>query len=377
LWRDEFAPDLTEDETFDDVHRTLLHTLGNLTLTGYNSTLSNLPFSTKKSHLAASGIRMNQEIAAVDRWGRSAIEARAAALASRITSIWPAPLDVADESQLAPAWELMAKAVAEIPPGAWTTYGDLAALIGSHAVPVGMRIANHPIENGHRVMQASGTISPGFRWYEPDRQDDPVAVLKAEGVEFDDQGRANPSQRFTAEDFANLLGDEIDELPGELYIPEGQDASLRDKFVAQLTEGTSPAATRAILSLIATWTGLGGEVSYGTATQTSCFLGLRLGEPDAIWMAAIYPTGSVEIVFQWLASKPPFDDIQNRNQLRERLNQIEGIDIPTAKLALRPSIRAELLVPDDSLQQFADAGEWFLGLARGGAVGAVSEAAHG
>lgn len=363
-WRAELAPDLAEDETFEEVHQALQHTLGNLTLTGYNSALSNSPFTAKKQMLATSGLRMNQEIAEVERWGRPAILARAKSLAQRITAIWPAPLEVPNEPDLTPAWHLLARAVAELPPGAWTSYGDLAALIGSHAVPVGVHIASHPIDNGHRVMQSGGTISPGFRWYEPNRTDDPIEVLKSEGVEFDDQGRANPAQRFTADDLAALLGDEHEEIPGELHIPAGQDEALRDRFITQLTQGTTPAETQAILSLLATWTSLDGDVSFGTANQTSCFLGLRLGQPDAIWMVAIYPTGSLEIVFQWLAARPPFDDVALRDELRERLNHIAGVDIPAAKLGLRPHIQAELITSKDALNELAHISEWFIRQAR-------------
>src|SRR5699024_1469444 len=39
-WREELAPELGEEESFEEVHQGLQHTLGNLTLTGYNSTLS-------------------------------------------------------------------------------------------------------------------------------------------------------------------------------------------------------------------------------------------------------------------------------------------------------------------------------------------------
>lgn len=359
-WHDELAPDLLPGETFEAVHEALEHTLGNLTLTGYNSALSNSAFSVKRSLLTSSGLRMNQEIAAVDRWGRQAILDRAERLADRVTKLWPAPVDVPEQSDLAPAWQTMAKAVAELPPGSWTTYGDLAALIGSHAVPVGMRIANHPIDNGHRVLQAGGTISPGFRWYEPDRTDDPVDVLKAEGVEFDEHARANPAQRFSTEDLAELLGQDFDEPLTEMTISAGQDPKLRESFLTQLAAATSPDESQAILSLITTWTELGGTIQYGTSAQTSCFLMLRDGEPDAIWPVTIYPTGFVEIVFQYLSTRKPFDNTELRDAYRRKLNQIEGVEIPPAKLALRPSIRANLLTSHTAQNLMAQTLAWFV-----------------
>jgi alkylated DNA nucleotide flippase Atl1 len=309
--------------------------------------------------LASSGVSMNQEIARAERWGRDAILGRAAALAARIAETWPAPADVADDDGMAPAWELMARAVAELPTGAWTTYGDLAALIGSHPVPVGMRIASHPIDQGHRVLQATGTVSPGFRWYEP-RTDDPVDVLRSEGIEFDDQGRANPAQRFTVDDLAVLLGDEYGEGSTPVDADAGQDPKLRDSFVEQLGQGVTASEAQAMLAVTTAWTVLGGTIQYGVATQTSCFLMLHAGGPNAIWPLVLYPYGSIEVVFQHLAHRPPFDDIALREQLRDRLNRIEGVEIPRSKLALRPSVPAAVLVRPGALETLAEALAWFV-----------------
>src|SRR5699024_9713886 len=106
-----------EEESFEEVHQGLQHTLGNLTLTGYNSVLSNSPFSVKRKHLNTSGLRMNQEIASVESWGREAIRARARALAARIAKIWPEPEHTAQVEELPPSWQKLARAIAEIPPG--------------------------------------------------------------------------------------------------------------------------------------------------------------------------------------------------------------------------------------------------------------------
>ncbi|WP_236648377.1 MULTISPECIES: MGMT family protein [Micromonospora] len=96
----------------------------------------------------------------------------------------------------------MTKALAELPAGSWTTYGDLAALIGSHPVPVGARLANYPLPNAHRVLQVEGIVSPNFRWADAERTDDPRDLLRAEGVEFDQYGRADQAQRIGTEDGA-------------------------------------------------------------------------------------------------------------------------------------------------------------------------------
>ncbi len=66
-WQQVLAEDLLPGEEVPQVHEALVHTLGNLTLTGYNSSLSNSGFDTKRIKLQTSGLLMNQEIATQTR----------------------------------------------------------------------------------------------------------------------------------------------------------------------------------------------------------------------------------------------------------------------------------------------------------------------
>jgi uncharacterized protein with ParB-like and HNH nuclease domain/predicted transport protein len=71
-----------------------LHTLGNLTLTGYNSELSDKPFTYKKSIEGGfndSPIRLNEYMRKVDTWNEKEIQSRAQELAEKSKRIWFAP----------------------------------------------------------------------------------------------------------------------------------------------------------------------------------------------------------------------------------------------------------------------------------------------
>jgi alkylated DNA nucleotide flippase Atl1 len=106
------------------------------------------------------------------------ILARSDALAERAIRIWPGLTDgVTDESE-GRDWSLLRRACAAIPPETWTTYGDLAELIGSHPVSVGVHLATHPVPNAWRVLTVDGRISPGFRWEIEGRTDDPAAASR-------------------------------------------------------------------------------------------------------------------------------------------------------------------------------------------------------
>lgn len=87
-WKSDLGPD------WERIQKSWLHTLGNLTLTGYNPELSDRPFIEKrdmKGGFAESPLRMNQGLGKLDRWTEDAIKARAKTLAGRAVGAWSAP----------------------------------------------------------------------------------------------------------------------------------------------------------------------------------------------------------------------------------------------------------------------------------------------
>lgn len=81
-------------DDWQQVQQTYLHTLGNLTLTGYNSELSDRPFCDKKSidgGFDDSPIRLNEYLRKVNEWNAEQIQSRALRLAEKACQIWIAP----------------------------------------------------------------------------------------------------------------------------------------------------------------------------------------------------------------------------------------------------------------------------------------------
>lgn len=66
-----------------------LHTLGNLTLTAYNTELSNDPFSEKRKRLAKSHLELNRYFESISKWDKTEIEQRSNALADLALTVWP------------------------------------------------------------------------------------------------------------------------------------------------------------------------------------------------------------------------------------------------------------------------------------------------
>jgi alkylated DNA nucleotide flippase Atl1 len=119
--------------------------------------------------------------------------------------IWAAYEEAARSARKGFDWARVRAAIEAIPPGSWTTYGDLATLAGTAAMPVGQFVAREVIDGAWRVLGADGRPRPDFRWYEPGRTDDVVDVLNREGVRFLPTGAADPAQRLRTADLAGLL----------------------------------------------------------------------------------------------------------------------------------------------------------------------------
>ena len=76
------------------VHKEYLHTLGNLTLTGYNSEYSDLPFSQKRDMEGGfrfSPLKLNQGLSECEDWDEATLQERANKLADKAVDIWAAP----------------------------------------------------------------------------------------------------------------------------------------------------------------------------------------------------------------------------------------------------------------------------------------------
>lgn len=90
------------DDVWKEVQAALKHTLGNLTLTGYNSELGDLPFEKKKTleppkGYESSKMLMTQHISKQAKWDGAAILARAEELSGRALRLWAQPDLPADE----------------------------------------------------------------------------------------------------------------------------------------------------------------------------------------------------------------------------------------------------------------------------------------
>lgn len=191
-------------EPVEQLHSEYVHTIGNLTLTGYNSELSNKPFEWKKAQLASSGVQLSRSIAQQDSWDFEKIQQRSIELAELICRAWPGPVE-AHNHELSPLWQRLVHIVENLPGARWTSYGELAKAVGGGGgQSVGNFLSSRPVKNAYRVLRADGSVSSEFRWLEPGDTRDVRVILEGEGVQFRGK-KASPEQKIYADELAKLL----------------------------------------------------------------------------------------------------------------------------------------------------------------------------
>jgi predicted transport protein len=87
-WKEMLGPE------WERIQETWLHTLGNLTLTGYNSEYSDRPFNEKRDMeggFKGSPIKLNQGLGQIINWDENAIKDRANRLSQMATEVWEIP----------------------------------------------------------------------------------------------------------------------------------------------------------------------------------------------------------------------------------------------------------------------------------------------
>jgi alkylated DNA nucleotide flippase Atl1 len=213
-WQQELGAD------WEAVHDRYLHTLGNLTLTGYNPEYSDRPFHKKRDMSGGfrdSPLRLNKGLGQLEKWRAAHIEQRAASLAAQAVAIWAIP--ALEETVLAQYrerfsdsrrfdWSQAHSILDALPAGRWTSYNNLAEAVGTGAQAMARHLAGcSRCVNAYRVLTWDGTIAEEFRWPHAEDGRDPADVLTAEGVTFAG-GRADPKQQISAEELLALIGED-------------------------------------------------------------------------------------------------------------------------------------------------------------------------
>jgi len=156
-WREHLGDD------WEDVHSTWLDTIGNLTLSGYNSPLGNADFPYKRSLYEKSHVEITRHLATAEKWDAESIRGRASFLAAHALKVWKHFANNPDEEQVEEPLESETFSEGRIPDGE----GRIPGFRGHHPWVPG----TPSLEPGTPYMVLASASRSEFRghrtWYLP------------------------------------------------------------------------------------------------------------------------------------------------------------------------------------------------------------------
>lgn len=251
-WRADLGPE------WERIQKTYVHTLGNLTLTGYNPEYSDKPFAEKRDMpggFKESPLRLNAELGQLLHWNEEAILQRARRLAEQAVSVWASP-------KLEPA-----------------------------------------------ILEA----------YRP---------------------KAPPS--------------------GYGSIPRGTRPWDEESFLTKLKERQGAPAEQTARRIIEWAKNEQLRTFWGSGRQDGSFSPILDHGGTTYWPILVWTYGRVELQFQWLRVRPPFDDEALRLELLRQVNLLSGATLPPDSITRRPSFALSVLEDPAVLSQFLETLDWVL-----------------
>jgi len=102
-------------------------------------------------------------------------------------------------------WSRLHAVLAALPSGRWTTYGDLAEVVGTAAQPLGQHLSRcDECPNAWQVLGGDGRPRPNFKWSDSTDARTQEQALVGEGITFT-AGVADPAQRLGPADLHRLV----------------------------------------------------------------------------------------------------------------------------------------------------------------------------
>ena len=124
------------------------------------------------------------------------------------------------------------------------------------------------------------------------------------------------------------------------------------------TDEKSPAAGRAARRILTHYKAQGVEMWGGQGRSPSIIP--ILYDPVKTQLFAMSSRDYLEVYFQWYQYRPPFDQLAYRQQLMDRLNAIDGVDLPADRIDKRPSFALSVLDEAGAMRTFLEIYDWFL-----------------
>lgn len=108
----------------------------------------------------------------------------------------------------------------------------------------------------------------------------------------------------------------------------------------------------------------GLRIWWGEGKRSGSFIPLLDVKGKNHFSIAVWTYGTIEVQFQHMQSRSPFDNQELRHEFLNKLNMIEGVSLPEDSLNRRPSFPIKALARDNRLERFFATLDWFMETAR-------------
>jgi len=102
------------------------------------------------------------------------------------------------------------------------------------------------------------------------------------------------------------------------------------------------------------------QIVWGKGKQHGSFMPILNHKGTGHRFVAVWSNGYIELQFQHMRFRPPFDSEDKRREFRERVNRVPGASIPEDALARRPGFSLNLLASEKARAALLEAMDWFL-----------------
>jgi hypothetical protein len=102
------------------------------------------------------------------------------------------------------------------------------------------------------------------------------------------------------------------------------------------------------------------RIWWGKGKKFGSFFPMFDYKGNSYFLFSIWTYGTIEVQFQWMKTRSPFDNEGKRLELLQRLNEIPGISLPPDAINRRPSLGLSTLLDEAVLKKFLNTFDWVI-----------------
>lgn len=104
----------------------------------------------------------------------------------------------------------------------------------------------------------------------------------------------------------------------------------------------------------------GLRIWWGKGSKYGSFMPVLDIQNQKHFTFSAWTSGTIEIQFQYMLSRPAFDSENSRKDLLARLNNVPGLDLPDDGIDRRPSIPFKALANNEDIEKFLAIWDWYV-----------------